>query len=205
MEQLNKSLRMFLRAHKLSSNRETIPLWTIQPINVLQELDKIGSFKCDGRRVAQSDRRVYQWMAMQMAHAGLCKRPVYPVWCWFAWGGTKQRKPDLRSSWHLPRGTHAVRMTIEVSVSIVLLSWFDAWVSILNNGYVARNREEASRLAGTGRDVDIHAPKQSWLLIFDFELRNRSYWGPIQYRPVQACIPRLDKHWITDVVEFRAR
>lgn len=46
----------------------------------------------------------------------------------------------MRQTGHLPRGTQGVRLELELQDQAVLLSDYDAWYIVLNQGYLALNR-----------------------------------------------------------------
>ena len=71
-------------------------------------------------------RTAYDWMVEQMERR-LGPRPkpgAYPLWAWYQWDGAARRRPDLRSSAHVPGGTKAVRIEFEIAEEQIVLSDF---------------------------------------------------------------------------------
>lgn len=61
---------------------------------------------------------------------------IYPVWAWYQWEGVRKR-PDMRTHrYGGKKGTPVVLLTIDVPNNMVLLSNFDMWHVVLNNGYL---------------------------------------------------------------------
>ena len=54
----------------------------------------------------------YRWMTKQMEHRieSESETMSLPLWAWYQWDGIERRKPDLRSSGHLPKGQRGVRI-----------------------------------------------------------------------------------------------
>ncbi len=72
---------------------------------------------------------------------------TYPVWAWYMQNG-KHSKPDLRSErWECGPGDEQYTcIEIEIPDDQVLLSDFNAWCIILNNGLITKTEEEYDRL-----------------------------------------------------------
>lgn len=65
------------------------------------------------------------------------KGVIFPVWAWYQWEGMRKR-PDMRvhgRNWG-EKGTPIVLLTIEVPDNLVLLSDFDYWHCVLNDGEI---------------------------------------------------------------------
>ena len=74
-------------------------LWTMQPVEVWQEIQETGVYRCDPARSSMPEfTDMYEWLIRQMEQrigpppAGV----TYPVWAWYMQNG-KHRKPDLRT------------------------------------------------------------------------------------------------------------
>ncbi|MEA5074223.1 MAG: DUF3841 domain-containing protein [Eubacterium aggregans] len=131
---------------------EEIRLWTIQPLAVWEQLQKIGTFRCDANLAkcmkACEFESAYQWMAKQMwKRIGEPPTGVtYPIWAWHTleW---QHKKPDLRRmEFRGYRGKH-VCMEIEISEDKVLLSDEADWHFVLNDSYMpsAQNQKALDR------------------------------------------------------------
>lgn len=115
-------------------------LWTIQHKAAYDAMLESGVLRADEQPLFCQDdfRFTYDWMAEQM-----CRRvrapPAgvsYPVWAWYQWEGVRKRL-DMRTHrrW-TTKGTPIVLLTINVPDELVLLSDFDTWHIILNDGYL---------------------------------------------------------------------
>ncbi len=132
-------------------------LWTIQTEAAWSELDKRGSLRC--RRI-DADRDMlpaYDWMASQMKlriGGGIAS---LPLWAWLQYDGEDRKRPDLRSSGHLPRGTRGYRVEIEMGDDEVLLSDYELWHYVLNYWYLGCSEFDANKF-----DLRHNSPVFSW-------------------------------------------
>ena len=114
-------------------------LWTIQPKEVFDLIQREGVYRCDIHKSGFEDfaDMQYSWMVSQMKkRIGPPPEGVkYPVLAWQQWRKGR-KKPDLRwERWHCwPGGAKFYRLEIEIPDEQVLLSDFDNWHVPLNNG-----------------------------------------------------------------------
>ena len=127
-------------------------LWTMQPIDIWHMLQKTGAYRCDPKKTSMQEFEFtskYDWLVRQMEdRIGPPPKGVkYPVWAWHT-QNWKHRKPDLRSErWcYGPGNEEYACIEFEVPDEQVLLSDFDAWCIILNNGLLNESEEEADRM-----------------------------------------------------------
>jgi len=126
-------------------------LWTIQPENVWGQLQFTGELRtnteamiADHEDFWASTQECYEWLAEQMSQR-ISPRPTtdaFPLWGWYQCTGAKRKRPDLRQRSHVPRGTKAVRLEIELPDEDVLLSDFEMWHVPLNRQYLAVTAKE---------------------------------------------------------------
>lgn len=187
-------------------------LWTIQPLEVVEQIEKIGYYICDSTKAElpndfETFRNAYTWLSMEMDKR-IGRRPkgvVYPVWAWYI-RNWKNKKPDLRESGYGPRGEKMVCIEIEKNKKDVLLSDFDAWHSVLNNGYFpnAYNESEWDRLQDWYDSLSIGKQKKvklsSWENIFDITPFENDFM--CQGRYVQATFWVLKKEEIKKIQYF---
>ena len=149
-------------------------LWTIQPLSVWIELNNKGHYICDEKYIDPYFKKAYNWLVSQMEYR-IGERPkgvTYPIWAWHTMNW-KHKKPDLRESGYGEKGTKCVCMEIEVPDNEVLLSDFDAWHSVLNDGYFenSKSEEEWGILHNEFDKLSIEEQKRvklkSWNKIFD--------------------------------------
>ena len=117
-------------------------LWTIQPIEVWEELNKKGYFICNPIKANYiSDKEwnfkeAYDWLVGQMEYR-IGRRPngvSYPIWAWHTrdW---QHKKPDLRNIGLGNKGEKSVCIEVEVPDNQVVLTDFDVWHFVLNKWY----------------------------------------------------------------------
>ena len=151
-------------------------LWTIQTIEVYEEIIKNGVYHCDpgksdllkpfdydlenGHQMNAQFFDAYSWMAFQMRKR-IGEPPngvIFPVWAWFQYD--KERKPDLRRErWSngCP-GETLVCINIDIDDSRVLLSDFSAWHHVLNKWPLSYTEKvECIDNGWTSRGSDIQA------------------------------------------------
>ena len=112
-------------------------LWTIQGIEIYEQLKHEGIAYCT--KPYWGDEAVfmygYHWLTKQMKQR-IGEPPIdgieYPIWAWYQYDSAKKRKPT-RSPCNIPEGISAY-MEIELPDKDVLLSDFDAWHCVLNQG-----------------------------------------------------------------------
>ena len=155
-------------------------LWTIQPIEVWEEMNRLGYYACNPKKAMYiSDKEVsfkesYDWLVLEMEKR-IGKRPngvSYPVWAWHTrdW---KHKKPDLRNIGLGNKGEKSVCIEVEVPDNQVVLTDFDVWHFVLNKWYFdeSYSEEEWEKLNAKydrlDRDVTEKVKIQSWQRVFD--------------------------------------
>lgn len=124
-------------------------LWTIQPIDVWEEMNRLGYYVCNPKKAMYiSDKEVsfkesYDWLVSEMEKR-IGKRPAgvsYPIWAWHTrdW---KYKKPDLRQAGYDTPGTKCVCIEFEIPDNQVVLSDYDTWHFILNDWYFDNSKNE---------------------------------------------------------------
>lgn len=185
-------------------------LWTIQPWEVWELLQRTGIYRCDPARATMSvyfDEK-YRWLNRKMT-TRIGPPPqgvIYPVWAWYKQNG-RHYKPDLRSErWTCgSENEDYTCIELEVPEDQVLLSDFDIWHIILNDGLISDSEEEdqaQEALYNALSDAQKRAYKdKNWERVFDVSpLRNgwtiRGEW-------VQATFWELRREFIRSVRFFR--
>jgi hypothetical protein len=191
-------------------------LWTIQDMKAWDRLQREGALRADGRRVSPYYRHAYLWMSDQM-RLWLPPHPArFPLWGWCHWQGVNQRRPDLRASGHLTKGTTGVRIEFELPEGSVLLSDFDSWHCVLNRHFLSINEKEDDAFARELERADVewrwpypepfHARVvSSWQRIFDLQAGDAQWCGPPSRRTIQATFWELTTPQIRRVDIFKAR
>lgn len=126
-------------------------LWTIQPIEIWKIIQKAGVYRCNPKQSSMPEPEFvekYEWLIRQMKKR-IGPPPegvVYPVWAWYKQNG-KHRKPDLRDErWRYGPGDEDYTcIEFEIQDDQVLLSDFDSWHIILNNGLFSDSEEESDQ------------------------------------------------------------
>lgn len=112
-------------------------LWTIQNEQAYLSMLKTGTLRADEKFVYDGFSDAYSWMMEQMTMR-IGKAPdgvVSPVWAWYQWVG-KRKRPDMRTHGRSfsSKGVPIALITVDVPDKYVLLSDFDYWHVVLNNG-----------------------------------------------------------------------
>ena len=185
-------------------------LWTIQPEEVYELIQKNGVYHCD---YTKSDmiywQEQYDWLVQEMK-TRIGEPPegvLYPVWAWYMWEGAR-KKPDLRrarwrNGW---KGDRFVCMEIEIPDDRVVLSDFDVWSIILLDGLIADSEEEVKRLE-MEYDSLTQADKQeykaqNWKTVFDLNYVDNGWIH--RGDSIQATFWELGKEDIKKVRFFTA-
>ena len=114
-------------------------VWTIQPVSLFEALQQQRILYADFNQSQYHDFddfvQAYAWIANQMSR---CVRPPLagvkvPFWAWHTvdW---KHRKVDLRTTLFRNYSDPTVCLKLEIPDNQVLLSDFENWHFVLNNG-----------------------------------------------------------------------
>lgn len=199
-------------------------IWTVQPVAWYENLLKNGTISGE-RKYIDEDWKFclfgYHWLMGKMDER-IGRRPFpecYPIWGWYQYLGHKRRKPDLRSTGFLPKGTKGVRVEIEKDEKDVLLSDFMLWSLLFGYwSFIGRNEEESvafdDMLEAKGLDRKNlgKLPKnirreiiKSWDRVLDMDFDDPYHTSPIETKAIQATFWTLSLHEIISVDEFTAR
>ena len=101
----------------------------------------------------------------------------YPVWAWYQWEG-ERKKPDLRSErwgngW---KGDRFACMEIDIPEQDVLLSDFDLWSIMLNNGLLSETEEESIELE---KKYNLLSEQKKW------EMKSKNWEGVFDLSPLE--------------------
>ena len=185
-------------------------LWTCQEETVYQQLLKTGVYRCDfNLSQMQECREQYDWLVRQMKQRiGPPPNEVtYPVWAFYQQDG-KHRKPDLRRErWACGcNGARFACLEIEIPDREVLLSDFDYWCIILNNGLLSDTEQEDRCLEA---QYDALSPSEkrrmkerNWERVFNLSPLDNE-WMRKGY-DIQATFWELRLEQVRDVRFFRA-
>ena len=184
-------------------------LWTIQPEEVFNEIQNNGVYRCDINKSGMKDFAdlQYDWMVSQMKkRIGPPPEGVtYPVWAWYKWRGNR-KKPDLRAErWQYgQKGDKFYRLEIEIPDREVLLSDFDEWICVLNEGLLADTEEEWNELHRIYDALSPEAKKEmrdkNWEKVFNLEPVHNEWM--IRGECIQATFWELRKEQVRKVKMF---
>ncbi len=185
-------------------------LWTIQDAEVYEGILKTGIYRCDFSKSGMQDFKAqYDWIVLQMIER-IGNKPVgveYPVWARYQWEGIR-KKPDLRRErWHCGwKGERFVCMEIEIPEKDVLLSDFDTWSIILNNGLLSLAEEEDVELERKYNILSEQDKKimkeRNWEGVFDLTPVDNEW--VVRGDSIQATFWELRKDQIGSVRMFTA-
>lgn len=180
-------------------------LWTIQPDVVWDDWQARGVMSADLRYVDHSYREAYRWMTREMRRRLPSSKPrKSPLWAWYQYDGIARRRPDLRSSRHLPKGTHGVRIEFEATEDAVLLSDFELWHYVLNQWYLATSEEDDRRFESR-ESPSRNLVRASWVRILDLEWSDPHIAAPRDRKSIQATLWSAPVDAVREVTEFVAR
>lgn len=185
-------------------------LWTSQEEAVYNELLKTGVYRCDLNLSPMRDcRKQYDWLVRQMKQriGPPPEQVTYPVWALYQQDG-KHRKPDLRRErWAFGcNGERFACLEIEIPDRDILLSDFDYWCIILNNGLLS-DTEQEDRCLETQYEALSPSEKRrmkekNWERVFDLSPLDNE-WMRKGY-DIQATFWELRLEQVRDVRFFRA-
>ena len=201
-------------------------IWSNLTQQAWDELQKQGCLRVSHRHVEKDFVRSYLWMASQMERRLKTPKPSedsMPIWAWWQWWGDR-RRPDLRASGYLPKGTRGVRVELQVEADCVLLSDFELWHYVLNYWYLPKTEKEGSEfekkltraelsLVGCTHDRPLsHAGfhrevENSWERIFDLSWTDPHHRivAVSKNRLIQAALWKLSMDDVVESKEFTAR
>jgi hypothetical protein len=169
--------------------------WTNQTIEAWNEALNKGYLVGNPDYIWEEFKEPYHWMMEQMKKRLHYYNGEYPIWVW-------TEKPDLRRSGHFNRGTYAVRLQVEMPSEHVLLSDFDAWHMVLNDGFLPLTWEE-DELYDKGQSK--RTKEESWERIFELEqLRKSELWNNSE-QWLQGVTGRVNIKQVKKVTEFIAK
>ena len=184
-------------------------LWTIQPEEVYELINRTGVYRCDEEKAKVEDfcPTQYNWLADQMRRRiGPPPEGVrYPVWAYQRWDKDRL-KPDLRSiRWFWGGKSNTFyRLEIDIPDEQVLLSDYWAWSVMLNDGLLSYSEEEADELDRLYASLSPEAQKEMlftiWERVFNVTLTNNEWNG--QGEIVQATFWELRLEQIRKVTRF---
>lgn len=167
--------------------------WSLQTLEAWEEAQKIGYLEGFEKYATFSEE--YRWMIEQMKKRLDNYNDEYPIWLWL-------KKPDMRSTGHMGSYTKCVRLTIELEDENVLLSDFDDWHSVLNDGFCADNEREYDDYYLGQLNL---TKEESWERIFDFDRVRDPEWVGRGEREYQGVTGRIYLSKIKKVEHFTAR
>lgn len=205
--------------HELHSSKTDtlITLYHVCDQAAYTALQQRGYLNGDGRRAERWLRDMewqpYQWMTEQMEQR-LPPKPAnagkYPVWAWYTHGG--KQPPDLRCGGIGTKGKRMVMLTIQLPSSEVLLSDYDEWHIVLNNGPCTDNEIEWEHWNALEKVWPAEqyntAMRASWEKIFIPGRSVDPQWGgnPVaRHNYIQACFWTLEKSMVKAERWFTAR
>ncbi|MCM3781369.1 DUF3841 domain-containing protein [Neobacillus mesonae] len=139
-------------------------IWSMQRLEVWEIAQKAGYL--EGSREHAMFPEHYKWMMKQMSKRLPNYSGEYPIWLW-------PKKPDMRSTGHFNSGTKCVRLTLDLVDNDVLLSDFDRWHVVLNNGFCSDNEQEDEDFDNGKLSITL---EESWERIFDFDRYVDTEW-----------------------------
>ena len=184
-------------------------LWTIQPDEVFDEINRLGVYRCDINKSGMKDFAdlQYDWLVSQMRkRIGPPPEGVsYPVWAYKIWYAERV-KPDIRALrwfWGGKRNKF-YRLEIDIPDEQVLLSDYNAWSVMLNEGLLSDTEEEDNEIdkfyETLSPDARAEFRSKNWERVFNVTPLNDKWTG--RGETVQATFWELKKEQIRKVTMF---
>lgn len=172
-------------------------LWTIQRQEAYEIMTQTGVLRADKNHLLFDGDLIdsYRWMSEQMKiRIGEPPEGVeFPVWAWYQWDGQRKR-PDMRTHGCCSEtGLPIVLLTVDVPDDKVLLSDFEYWHVVLNDGDLVFPFDWD---AVYPEDVK----RKSWENIFDYEC---TFDGEDKHcLSTQATLWEIKQEWVRKVEHF---
>lgn len=195
-------------------------LWTIQPSEWYDELQKTGTIHGNKKHVYEDFLPSYHWLMKRMDER-IGERPFpecYPIWAWYQYSNSNKKRPDLRSRAFLPKGTKGVRVEFVKNEKAVVLSDFELWHHVLNYWQIDDTEEisdqfdrllEYYNIEFTDKENYPAEIKQrlekSWDKILDMNYAPEYAAQPFDKKSIQATFWSLSTSEIVKVEEFTSR
>ena len=136
-----------------------------------------------------------------------------PLWGWYRWLSEAKPRPDLRAIRRYCHPGPYVLIQCGLLEEAVVLSDFDAWHVILNNGYVSLSGEDDETYESELSQCRAHADEQarqalrdkfykSWERVIEMDPLREPYWFPTREKPIQACFWQLERHQVRSAKHF---
>ncbi len=203
---------------------QNLTLWTIQPLIWYENLLQNKIIFTEKSKIDEEFffEYAYQWIAEQMIDnigKPYFNQELLPIWAWYQYQGINKKRPDLRYSGHLKRGSKGVRIEFIKPSNQVLLSDFDLWHAVLNNHYIADNAKEDEDFDNMMRKSNIDYPynpyknptniqtiiEKSWLKVLNLNYRSEYFPTLLKDKSIQATFWNLSTDEIVQVDEFIAK
>lgn len=198
-----------------------LTLWSIQNVAVLQQLNQTGKITCRQNLQHPEWDAEYRWMCNQMKFkiGNPEFEDQYPIWAWYQYTDIHHRRPDLRRSSHLPKGTNGVRIKFLKSTTEVLLSDFVLWHHPLAyKSYIPIDEADDlnfdEKLMKTGlsnKEFNLlpvtikNEIESSWQKIFDLDLENEYISYSKNEKGIQATMWEIHEKEILEIDHFVAK
>ena len=98
-----------------------------------------------------------------------------------------------------------VQIEFEIEHNLVLLSDFDDWHLVLNNGYIADSEEELDEFYSFSSCDRQERIDKSWAKVFDIEKYVPNRTVPLDQKSIQATLWEVDLRQVKKVEHFIAK
>ena len=196
-------------------------LWSIQKESKLDEILSTGRLICTKNKHSKEWEKEYRWMTKQMEkRIGKPKdKNQYPIWAWYQHQDQENRKPDLRKSGHLPKGTKGIRIEFKKNENEALLSDFVLWhFPLCYKSIIASNKHDEIKFESklkrlrldklNFKELPIKVQQEieiSWNRIFDMSFEDPYYTNSKNEKMIQACCWEIRAEEILKIDKFTAR
>ena len=176
-------------------------LWTTQHQQAAERMNETGTLRADEKHLLFDGSFIdsYRWMADQMKKriGDPPEGMAFPVWAWYQWEGKRSRIDMRAHGWHWgEKGSPIVLLTFDAPDNHVLLSDFDYWHVVLNDGSLIFPFRETAVYTKDEK-------QKSWENIFDISCKHD---GDEHFSlSTQATLWEIKREWIVKEEHFISR
>lgn len=161
-------------------------------------LQQRGHLNCPSSLAEPDFHAAYAWMVDQMCTAGLRppEKNQTPWWVWVR-RDRGQLSPYLED---LQGVLDPIVLALQLPAAEVVLSNFDTWHDVLNEGYIQSSDEDGIEFESLSEPLEIDRRlKASWTEIFQLDRQHGVSVSPMDIS-IQGCIWTLRQEYVLGVV-----
>ncbi|MFD0986249.1 DUF3841 domain-containing protein [Methyloligella solikamskensis] len=191
-------------------------LWTIQTKAAWDYLQKHGVLRASRKHQSEDWPLAYKWMTDQLSKrvGPPPSNGMIPLWGWYQCRGQSRKRPDLRF-WRFrtnPPGKYTL-IECDLPDEHVVLSDYDAWHIILNEGFVSVTDDDDDEYYAGCRQYELTPTPElaeelnrtlygSWERVIDMEALTEPGYYAMDRKSIQACFWEIKQDQIKSAKPF---